>query len=119
MPEISYPNPKADLTVRVFDNFYNYVTEVPANQYDTIFGYFLTMTNNRRTANTFTTAVFKVADTTEQDVMAVFQSLQGQDYLQLTATLAYFLNGLRSPSALYGVSVPITPNFYAARNVLL
>jgi hypothetical protein len=33
--------------------------------------------------------------------------------------MAYYLNGLRSPSTLLGVSNPVTPNFYTARNVLL
>jgi hypothetical protein len=44
--------------------------------------------------------------------------IQDQDQLQLTATLAYYLNGIRSPSTLLGVNSVLTPNYFTARNVL-
>jgi len=40
-----------------------------------------------------------------------------QNAIQLTATMAYYLNGLRSPSTLLGVNSSVTPNFYTARNI--
>jgi hypothetical protein len=49
--------------------------------------------------------------------MTLLEQVQGQNAIEVTATLAYYLNGLRSPSTLLGTNVPVTPNFYAARNV--
>jgi hypothetical protein len=43
---------------------------------------------------------------------------EDMDKIQLTATLAYYLNGLRSPTTLLGINASVTPNFWTARNVL-
>ena len=43
---------------------------------------------------------------------------QGEYQLRVQATLAYYLNNLRSNSTLLGLSATVTPNYYAARNVL-
>lgn len=118
MSTITYVNPRQDQTVRIFDNFYNYELQVPADQYDTIFGYFKSLTADTSSAAAFTTSLFQVAENSQTDVMVLFQQIQGQSVLDLNVTLAYYLNGLRSKSALLGVSATVTPNYYAARNVL-
>ena len=33
-------NPKIDLTVRIFDTFYDYAEEVNVNEYDTVYSFF-------------------------------------------------------------------------------
>lgn len=118
MSTIRYPNANADTTVKIFDNFYNYEQQVPTEQYDTIFGYFKSLTSDTPTAAAFTSSLFQVAENSQTDVMVLFKQIQGQDALQVNITLAYYLNGIRSKSALLGVSTPTKPNFYAARNVL-
>ena len=40
MTTVNTINPKIDLSVRVFDNFYNYSEAVPANEYDIVNSYF-------------------------------------------------------------------------------
>jgi hypothetical protein len=48
----------------------------------------------------------------------VLAEIQGQNQLQLTSTLCYYLNNQRSNATLLGVNALVQPNFYAARNVL-
>jgi hypothetical protein len=50
-------------------------------------------------------------------VLTLLQQIQGQSQPQLTLTLTYYLNGLRSPATLLGVNVPSVPNYYVARNI--
>jgi hypothetical protein len=68
-------------------------------------------------AGNFTVTLFRVADESATSVMTLLQELQGQSQPELTLTLAYYLNSLRSPSTLLGVNAVVTPNFYAARNI--
>jgi hypothetical protein len=45
------------------------------------------------------------------------QQFQGQSAPEITITLAYYLNGIRSSSTLLGINVPTQPNYYVARNI--
>jgi len=47
------------------------------------------------------------------------KEFQGLNGMSLSASLAYYLNSIRSRATLLGVGTPVTPNFYQARNVLL
>ena len=49
--------------------------------------------------------------------MNLLQQFQGQSAPEITLTLAYYLNGIRSRSTLLGLNVPTQPNFYVARNI--
>ena len=40
MSTVNYSNSSLDQTVRVFDSFYAYETNVPAEQYDIVYSYF-------------------------------------------------------------------------------
>jgi hypothetical protein len=62
-------------------------------------------------------ALFRVAQNSNNNVMNLLQTFENQTPPQITATLCYYLNGIRSPTTLLGVLVPTTPNFYTARNV--
>ena len=50
-------------------------------------------------------------------MLTLLEQFQGQGKPELTLTLAYYLNGQRSPSTLLGVNAAVTPNYYVARNV--
>ena len=41
MSTVNYSNPKVDQTVRVFDEFYAYSVDVPAQEYDAVYSFFL------------------------------------------------------------------------------
>lgn len=111
-------NPNVDLTVRVFDSFYTFDANVPANEYDTVNSYFLSVFNDKTAAKNFTTAMFRVAFESQIPILTLLQEIATPDKVQLTSTIAYYLNGLRSPCTMLGVSSTTAPNVFAARNVL-
>ena len=111
-------NPNIDLTVRIFDSFYNYETFVNAEEYDTVYSYMRSVFTTDQAAGNFTVSLFRVAQETGTPVLTILSNIQSQDSIQLTLTLTYYLNGLRSGSTLLGFGATVTPNYYTARNVL-
>ena len=113
-------NPKIDLTVRIFDTFYDYAEEVNVNEYDAVYSFFFqAMKKDKTAAQNFTTTLFRIASKTQTSVMTLLDAISDQDQLQLNSTLAYYLNGMRSPATLLGINSAVVPNYYAARNVLI
>ena len=55
MASVNTINPKIDLTVRVFDDFYGFALEVDANEYDAVNSYFESVFNDKQIAQNFTT----------------------------------------------------------------
>lgn len=118
MSTVNNPNYQVDRTVRVFDDFYNYDVDVPAQEYDLVYSFFKREMKNTSVAANFTANLFRVASNTGVPVMDLLESLQGSTGMQLTVNMAYYLNNIRSNSTLLGVNSPTTPNFYAARAVV-
>jgi len=118
MSTVNYADPKIDTTVKVFDRFYTFEIEVPVDQYDAVYSYFARVFKDKLAAKNFTISLFQVADYSKRPVMDILAEIQGQDQLQLSATLCYYLNNQRSNATLLGINALVTPNFYAARNVL-
>jgi len=114
---VNYTNPKTDQTVRIFDNFYNYEVTVPQLEYDAVFSFLRSTFGSAEAAANFTISVFRISQESDIPVMDLLQDFQGQTAIQLTVTLCYYLNNLRSPSTLLGVNVTTVQNFYVARNV--
>ena len=117
MGTINAINPKVDQTVRIFDQFYNYAENVPAAEYDIVLSYFKSVFNSVEQAENFTVAIFRVAQESGDDPLTILQQMQGQTGPQLTASLCYYLNSVRSNATLLGVLEPSAPNFWTARNV--
>ena len=117
MSTINEVNPKIDQTVQIFDQFYEYSANVPAMEYDIVLSYFRSVFTTTLAAENFTTSLFRVAEESDTPVLTLLQSMEGQNSVQLTISMAYYLNSLRSPATLLGVLTPTTPNFYTARNV--
>lgn len=118
MGTVNAVNPKVDLTVRLYDDFYRTEIEVPANEYDAVNSFFLKSFRDANAARNFTMALFSVSRQTLTPVLVLLDEIKDQDRVKLTATMAYYLNGLRSPSTLLGVYGPVVPNVWAARNVV-
>jgi len=119
MSTINETNFKVDQTVRIFDQFYRYEANVPADEYDIVYSYFRSVFTTDQAAANFTSSLFQVASETNvpaTDLLKTFQG-QGTDQMQLTITMAYYLNSIRSPATLLGVLTPTTPNYWTARNV--
>ena len=117
MSTVNYANYKKDLTVRVFDSFYDYDTNVPAEEYDIVNSYFSSVMP-RKAAGNFTVSLFRVAEDTNIPAVTLLQAMQGQTGMNLNASLAYYLNMIRSRATLLGINASSTPNQYAARLVI-
>jgi pyruvate/2-oxoacid:ferredoxin oxidoreductase alpha subunit len=115
---VNYENPNLDLSVRVFDSFYDYNVNVPAAEYDVVRSYFLGVMTSPQAANNFTVSLFRIAEQTNIPALTLLQQFQGNTGINLSATLAYYLNSIRNGAVLLGVNARSTPNFYAARNVV-
>lgn len=114
---VNYSNPKTDQTVKIFDNFYNYEVTVPQLEYDAVYSFLRSIFGTNDAAKNFTVSVFRISQESDIPVMTLLQDFQGQSALELTTTLAYYLNNLRSPSTLLGINVTAVPNYYVARNI--
>ena len=117
MGSVNAINNKTDLTVQIFDQFYGYKQHVPVDQYDSINSYFKSVFGSAEAAGNFTVSVFRISHATNIAPMTLLQQLQGQSAPQITLTLAYYLNGIRSKSTLLGLNVATQPNYYVARNI--
>lgn len=118
MGSVNTANRNVDQTVRIFDGFYEYETDVNANEYDVVNSYFESVFGTSTAATNFSITLFRIADETRIPVLTLLAEIQDQDRIQLTQTLCYYLNGLRSPTTLLGITASSTPNFWAARNVM-
>jgi len=118
MSSVNTTNYNIDLTVRVFDEFYGFESVVPVNEWDAVSSYFESIYTTREAARNFTTAIFRVANQQGISAMTLLAQIQtATGPAELDITIAYYLNNLRSNSTLLGVSQPVQPNYYAARNV--
>ena len=123
MASINYTNYNIDQTVRVFDSFYEYDVNVPASEYDVVNSYFKSVMTTKQAADNFTVSLFRVADNTGIPALTLLQSFQESggtvgNTLNLDVNMASYLNSIRNRATLLGIGVPVTPNFYAARNVV-
>jgi hypothetical protein len=118
MSTVNYTNYNQDQTVRVFDRFYDYDVNVPAAEYDVVYSYFLREMTTKQAAGNFTVSLFRVAQETNIPPLTLLSQFEGQTGVNLNVSLAYYLNQIRSRATLLGVSSPVTPNVYAARNVI-
>lgn len=115
---VNATNRNLDQTVRVFDNFYRFDINVPAAEYDIVNSFFRKEMANQQVADNFTAALFQVASETQIAPLTLLQQFEGVSGVNLTASLAYYLNQIRSRATLLGVGVPVVPNALIARNVL-
>lgn len=117
MTTVNYINPKIDQSVRIFDQFYDFELLVPADQYDAVNSYFKSVFTDATAAGNFTVTLFRISQLNNIPVLSLLDELKTTSGIELTATLAYYLNAERSGSTLLGVAEPVQPNLYTARNV--
>lgn len=118
MPTVNAINPQVDTSVRVFDTFDDFGIDVPANEYDAVYSYLRSVFTEAGAAQNFTTALFRIAASTNTPVLTVLDQVRAPDAVRVNINIAYYLNGIRSPSTLLGVMTSVTPNAWAARNVV-
>ena len=117
MATVNYVNPQTDRTIKIFDQFYAYETTVATDEYDAVNSYFKSVFGTAEAAGNFTVTLFRIAQQSDIPVMNLLEQIQGQTQAELTLTLAYYINGLRSKATLLGINASVTPNYYVARNV--
>jgi hypothetical protein len=86
-------------------------------EYDAIRSYFVSVFKSAEAAGNFAVSVFRISHATNVPAMTLLQQFQGQSAPEITLTLAYYLNGIRSRSTLLGLNVAAQPNYYVARNI--
>lgn len=112
-----------DITVRVFNQFYNADLVVDASQYDAVYAYFAGLTSNQRVAKTYTEILFIIANITGENTLDLLQTFQtnrdSMNALNMALSMAYYLNTLSpNKTVLYGVNNPIIPNETVQRNIV-
>jgi len=117
MGTVNVKKSTSDSSYLIFDNFYKKEIKVNPNEYDIVRGFFAQTFRDAKIADDFTAVFFQIATGYEKPPLELLEEFKGQDGVTVNATLAYYLNGLRSKSTLIGVSVVQQPNYYAARNV--
>jgi hypothetical protein len=117
MGSVNTPNPKLAGTTRIFDDYYQFQFDVQDQEYDAVYSYFKSIYTTKQAAGNFTVTLFRISAEHGIPVMNLLSQMQGQSGAEVTLTLAYYLNSMRSSSTLVGVSATVQPNFYVARNV--
>jgi len=105
--------------LNLVENFNKDIVAAPAAQYDYVLSFFKRAMKDDSAASNATEAIFNIAAKTQTPVVDLVNTLKNKNELEMTASLAYYLNGIRAPSTLLGVATPNTANFFAARNVVI
>lgn len=117
MATVNATNPNIDLTVQIFDRFYNFSQAVPSQEYDAVRSYLLSVFGTTQQADNFTATMFRIAGVSGIPVMQLLQSIEGLSGPQITLTFAFYLNTYQSPSTMLGIQAPVVPNYYVAHNI--
>jgi hypothetical protein len=104
-------------STRIFDKYYNSEVTVSTQEYDYVYSFFKQVMGTKDIAENFTATVFQIAYQTDVSATQFVENLKGQDAMQLSMSMAYYLNAARSNSTLLSVGQIITPDYYASRNI--
>lgn len=108
-----------DKTIRIFDQFYSFNAVVNPDEFDLVRGYFLSVCETKDIANNFTAALFRISQSTGIPALDLLAEIKGtNNKLEMNKIICYFLNTLKSKTALYGVSQIPRPNQSVSRNIL-
>ena len=114
-------------TLEIFDTYYSVPLKVNAADWDSVYSYFLGVLKGnpesertKQTASQFATTLFRIAQETGTNIQIFMDYFKAnvQTKIQVNTEMAFYLNLLKSKTALYGVSKVPTPNQAVQRNVL-
>ena len=118
---------KRENTLEIFDSFYAEPLSVPVNEWDVVNSYFVGVLkgdpnseSTKDTAKKFSSVLFKIAQQTGTDIMVFMDYFRTnvETSLQVNSEMAYYLNLLKSKTALYGISTVVSPNQAVQRNII-
>jgi hypothetical protein len=116
-----------ETTIQIFDSFYSSTLSVPVNEWDVVYSYFVGVLkgnsnseSTKETAKKFATVLFKIAQQTGTDIMVFMDYFRTnvETKVQVNSEMAYYLNLLKSKTALYGISTVVSPNQAVQRNII-
>jgi hypothetical protein len=105
-------------TTEVFDDFYNLNLLISSDQYDIVYSYFQSNTDNAAAAKSFTQTLFLIANETQINVLDLLETFKGGDKLKISLTMAYYLNSTTNKTVLFGINQVPTPNNLIQRNIV-
>ena len=114
-------------TLEIFDTFYSQSLNVNASEWDSVYSYFLGVLKGnpesasvKKTASQFATVLFQISQETGTNIQIFMDYFRTnvETTLQVNTEMAFYLNLLKSKTALYGVSNVPTPNQAVQRNVI-
>jgi hypothetical protein len=104
----------ADIT----QNLYNSTVPVDATRYELVLSFFKSVTSNLTAAKAYTQNLFDISAQTGHDIMDLLDAMEGQDGMQVSATLAYFKNTFSDKTVMYGITSVVQPVQHISRNIL-
>lgn len=116
---VDAPQSQLDKTVRTFEQSYDTQIVINAPEYEIVRSYFKEISNSDNIANNFATLLFRISNTTGIHVLSLLDDIKGKTKLEVTASMAYYLNSIKSKVTLYGVAVLPTPNISVQRNIVI
>jgi hypothetical protein len=108
----------ADRTQTYFKNFDDAELVVNQATYEVVLSFFRGLTTSDKTAKAYAENLFKIAQSTEEDVLTLLQEFEGSDSLKVTLMMAYYLNSFSDKTVMYGITDVVAPNNVVARNIV-
>lgn len=103
-------------TIKIFDKFYEFESVINGAEYDIVHGYLKSV--SKVSADNLTVALFRISQETKIPVLSLLDSIKGKTNLEMNQSITYYLNSIKSKTALYGVSMVPQPNHSVARNIV-
>jgi len=116
---VDSPQSNLDRSVRVFDKFYNFDMNINSNEYDIVYSYYYEKTKSEDVAKNFAVMIFRISSITGEYSLDILEYVKSSSKTESNALLAYYLNGLKSKTTLYGVSSNPQPNQNVQRNIVI
>jgi hypothetical protein len=107
-----------DTTLKIFDDFYAFNLVVNGDEYDIVYGYFLSVCDTKSIAGNFTVSLFRISQETGTPVLTLLDYIKGTTKLDMNRLITYYLNSFKSKTALYGISFVPQANQPVARNIV-
>jgi hypothetical protein len=92
---------------------------INSEHYIIVVGFFKKVFETDAAAEAFAVDLFRIAKSTDVPVLTLLESMSDKDNIGVSEVMAFYLNQVRSQSALLGISNVITPNHQVARNILI
>jgi hypothetical protein len=107
-----------DITVRIYDQFYNLDLAVNADEYEVVLSFFKQYCSTLKTAESFTQTLFRISNELQENVLDLLNTFEGSDSLKVSLTMAYYLNNNSNKTVMFGVNSVLKPVESVQRNVV-